>query len=129
MRTSAAEYLADRLRQSLGVRVRTDKPGTIQRMSSAHQSTCDLDEAEAAGRAAVALSLERRSDLMVTLVRDSDDPYRCSTGLAPLSAVANCQRALPTEFIDSPARGLTRAFERYALPLLGSPLPEFARLA
>jgi 6-phosphofructokinase 1 len=126
---SPAQHLASRLRERLGVRVRVDKPGTLQRMSAAHHSRCDLAEAEAAGATAVGLALEGRSDLMVTLVRESDDPYRCSTGTAPLAEIANHQRTLPPEFIASDGFGLTAAFERYARPLLGDPLPEYARLS
>jgi ATP-dependent phosphofructokinase / diphosphate-dependent phosphofructokinase len=126
---SPAQYLARLLRQHLRVRTRVDKPGTIQRMSIAHQSSSDRREAELAGAAAVALALAGRSDLMVTLTRESEQPYRCGTATAPLADIANLQRLLPDEFIAADGHSLTAAFERYALPLLGDPLPEYAIVA
>ena len=125
---SPAQYLALELRRQVGVRTRVDKPGTLQRSSAAHLSTTDLAEAEMAGRAAVRLALAGRSDLMVTLVREPGDPYRCSTGTAPLAEVANRQRTIPAEFIGSDGHSLTAAFEAYARPLIGDPLPEYAAL-
>jgi 6-phosphofructokinase len=126
---SPAEHIAFHLRRQLGVRVRVDKPGTLQRMSLAHVSLTDLAEAEAAGRAAVGLAAEGRTDVMVTLVRESDEPYRCGIGLAPLTEIANRQRNMPAELIAQDGRGPAAAFERYARPLLGEPLPQYARLA
>lgn len=126
---SPAVYLADEVRRRLGLRARVDKPGTIQRMSSAHQSTTDRLEAAMAGRAAVRLAIAGATDVMVTLVRESDEPYRCGTGLAPLGEVANHQRRLPPEFIAADGWGPSPTFERYARPLLGDPLPHYARLA
>jgi ATP-dependent phosphofructokinase / diphosphate-dependent phosphofructokinase len=125
---SPAQHLARLLRQHLGVRTRVDKPGTIQRMSIAHQSSSDRQEAEAVGAAAVAHALAGRSDVMVTLTRQSDEPYHCGTGTAPLATIANQQRLLPDELIGADGCSLTAAFERYARPLLGETLPEYASL-
>ena len=125
---SPAQYLARELRRQIGVRTRVDKPGTLQRSSAAHLSTTDLAEAEMAGRAAVGLALAGASDLMVTLVREPGEPYRCSTGTAPLAEVANRQRTIPAEFIGSDGHSLTAAFEAYARPLIGDPLPNYAAL-
>jgi 6-phosphofructokinase 1 len=125
---SPAQHLARAIRERLGLRARVDKPGTIQRMSSAHHSTTDLAEAEAAGAAAVRLAVAGRSGLMVTLVRESDAPYRCSTGTASLRQIANEQRRLPPELLGPDDRAPAEAFLRYARPLIGEPLPEYARL-
>jgi 6-phosphofructokinase len=125
---SPAQHLARRLRQHIGVRTRIDKPGTIQRMSIAHQSSSDRQEAELAGERAVAAALSGQSDLMVTLTREGDEPYACGTATAPLADIANLQRLLPDEFIAADGHSLTAAFSQYALPLLGEPLPEYASL-
>jgi 6-phosphofructokinase len=113
----------------LGLRSRYDKPGSLQRMSSLYTSSVDLAEAEEVGRAAVRRAVHGESDQMVTLVRDTDMPYRSHTGAAPLSDVANRQRLLPDEFLAVDMPATTEAFRRYALPLLGPhALPEYARL-
>jgi 6-phosphofructokinase 1 len=123
---SPAAYLCRRLRAELGVRARYDKPGTLQRMARALVSRVDEREAFAAGRAAVRAAARGQGGHMVTLRRDADEPYRCSTGLAPLAAVANRSRELPPEFRGpNAADPTTPAFAHYAEPLLGDPLPHY----
>ena len=112
----------------MGLRARYDKPGTIQRMSMALASPVDLAEAEAVGREGVRLALAGVSDRMVTLVRESDDPYRCGLGAAALTEIANTERHLPDAFIGADGRSLTPAFAAYARPLLGAAPPAYARL-
>ena len=80
------------------------------------------------GEAAVKAAAAGESDKMVTLVRESNDPYRCTTGLAPLEAVAHAEKRVPDEFISEEGNDITPAFLEYARPLLGGPLPSFVRL-
>src|SRR5262249_4838359 len=66
---------------------------------------------------------------MVTILRESESPYRSTMGLAPLAAVANQVKRLPPEFLTPDGHGISDAFRRYAQPLLGAPLPAYPRLA
>jgi 6-phosphofructokinase 1 len=125
---SPAQWLAQRLQSELGVRARFDKPGNIQRMSTAYVSVTDRAEAELVGRQAVKLATTGQSRVMVSLLRDPGPGYRVRTGTVPLEVVANQQRRLPDEFLAPDGRGLSQAFLTYATPLLGDPLPEFVRL-
>jgi ATP-dependent phosphofructokinase / diphosphate-dependent phosphofructokinase len=125
---SPAQWLSQRLQAELGVRVRFDKPGTIQRMATAYVSSTDRDEAELVGRRAVALAAEGVSQVMVTLERRAGPRYAVETGTAPLQLVANQQKQLPDAFTAASGNGLTEAFVAYATPLIGEPLPEFERL-
>jgi len=68
------------------------------------------------------------SGYMVTLVRQSNDPYRWTTGLARLEDVANAERLMPDEFLNAEGNNVTQAFLDYARPLIGPPLPPVARL-
>ncbi|HEY7909615.1 MAG TPA: hypothetical protein VIC60_12105, partial [Thermomicrobiales bacterium] len=89
----------------------------------------DLDEAEACGREAVRRAIAGESDRMVTIERLSDEPYAVRYGVTPLGGIANTVRSLPDAFIAPHGRGVTDAFRRYALPLLGpDPFPPFGRL-
>ena len=125
---SPAAYLTRVVTRELGLRARFDKPGTIQRMSMVLASRTDLDESYLAGRTAVRYALEGRSDQMVILVREPGDEYRCTTDSAPLVEIANVEKRLPPEFIAPEGNFVTPAFVRYAEPLIGGPLPEYARL-
>jgi 6-phosphofructokinase 1 len=125
---SPAQWLAQRLQAELGVRVRFDKPGTIQRMATAYVSTTDRSEAELVGREAVRLAAAGVSGVMVALRRSAGTIYHVETATVPLLTVANEQRRLPAAFVNAEGNGLTDAFVDYATPLIGEPLPELARL-
>jgi len=125
---SPAQWLAQHLQTELRVRVRFDKPGTIQRMATAYVSTTDRAEAELVGRQAVRLAAAGTSRVMVSLQRASSETYQVTTGQTPLQVVANQQKRLPAEYVNQQGNGLTDAFADYARPLIGEPLPDFFRL-
>jgi 6-phosphofructokinase len=125
---SPAQALSERLQAELRVRVRFDKPGTIQRMATGYVSTTDRAEAEQVGRAAVTLATAGTSGVMVTLERQTGPGYAVGTGTTALEMVANQQKRLPDEFITASGNGMTQAFVAYATPLIGEPLPEFQRI-
>ena len=124
----AGRHLAALTGTRLNVRVRYEKPGTIQRSMATSVSTTDASEAEMAGREAVRYAVQGATGQMVTLLRDSGEKYSCSTGLAPLDEVAGVVRRMPQEYIDTASYAVTRSFLDYARPLIGSPLPRFGRL-
>ncbi len=126
--SSPARFLCRLIASELGLRARFDKPGTIQRTAMAYASSTDLEEAYLAGRMAVRYALQGKSDCMVTLVREPGDGYRCFTGLAPLAKIANALKTLPDEYITPKGNFVTEAFLEYARPLIGDPLPTYARL-
>lgn len=119
-------YLCATIRRELGLRARYDRPNALHKVSSAHVSPVDRAEAEMVGAAAVAAALAGQSEQMVTLVREPGPTYRCTTGLAPLAAIAGRERRLPADFFAG--SDITDAFRAYALPLLGGPLPRYPRL-
>ena len=125
---SPAAYLCRLVARELGLRARFDKPGTIQRMSMALASATDLEEAYLVGQKAVQYAVEGRSDQMVTLVREQGSSYRCTTDSVPLAEVANVVKPLPSGFLNPEGNFVTQAYRDYALPLIGGPLMEYARL-
>ena len=126
--SGAAQYLVELVKQKLHLRARFDKPGDLQRMASNSISSSDRDEAYLVGKIGVQALLKGESDKMVTLQRLEQPTYACTTGLAELEQVANKQRLLPDEYLDANKTMVTQAFYKYALPLIGDPLPEPARL-
>jgi len=128
-RGGAADLLCQLVRGRLGLKARFDKAGTIQRVFMATASPVDVQEAALVGEIAVRHAVEGVTDRMVTLERVADEPYQCTTGLVELARVANQERLLPDEFLSPSGNDVTAAFIRYAAPLLGGPLPPYARLA
>jgi len=122
------DYLVNLIAEELRIKARFDKAGTIQRSSGIAQSGTDVAEAKMLGAAAVQRACESVTDQMVTLQRVSQKPYRCETALAPLADVANAERPVPDEFINEQGNYVTPAFLDYARPLIGGPLPAYARL-
>jgi 6-phosphofructokinase 1 len=125
---SAAWVLSQLVTKRLNLRSRVDQPGTLQRMSQAHQSEVDLIEAEECGRAAVRGALAGSSDQMVILERVEGPLYRSTIGLADLANIANVEKHLPLEFLNPAGNFITQAFVDYALPLIGGPLPQYVEL-
>ena len=135
----AAEALRAIVEERVGVKCRTQKPGTMQRSAMHFASATDVAEAYMAGAAAVKAALEGISGKMVSLVReDGDGQYRCTTGLVDLAKVANAEKPLPREYINEAGNGVTEAFLAYARPLIAGTaevelgddgLPVYARLA
>jgi len=128
-RGGVADLLCQLVSARLGLKARFDKAGTIQRVFMATASPVDVQEAALVGEMAVRHAVEGVTDRMVTLERVADEPYRCSTGLVELAKVANQERLLPDGFLAPSGNDVTAAFTRYAAPLLGGPLPPYARLA
>jgi 6-phosphofructokinase len=123
-----ASFLAEQVGRALGVKARYEKPGTLQRMCLALASPVDLQEAYAVGVEAVRLALHGQSAKMVALRRESSDVYRCLLEPVDLSLVANQHRTLPDAFLAGDPFTIAPAFRDYALPLIGPPLPRYARL-
>ena len=87
----------------------------------------DFEEAYAAGREAVGRAISGRSGEMVTIDRESNNPYSVTFGAAPLARVANHERPLPDEFISVNGMGVTEVFHDYIRPLIGE-LPQYTSL-
>jgi len=124
-----ADFLCGAIAENLSIKARFDKPGTIQRMSILAASPVDQEEAYLVGKRAVASAVDGVSGQMITLVRESNSPYRVTTGLAPLEEVANAEKTVPPEFINERGNFMTERYIEYARPLIGGPLPPYARLA
>jgi len=123
-----AEYLSQLVMSKLSLKARFDKPGTIQRVSMMMASKVDLKEAYNVGQAAVKQAIKGVTDKMVTLVRAPGKIYHCSTGLVALEKVANVTKAVPRNFINKEGNGMTDEYRRYAMPLIGDPLPKYVKV-
>jgi 6-phosphofructokinase 1 len=87
-------------------------------------SLTDVNEAYLCGQSAVQTAIKGISGKMVTLIRESDAPnYKCTAGLADLSAVANGEKILPRYFLDEQGTSITEKFKKYLAPLLQGQAP------
>jgi 6-phosphofructokinase 1 len=126
--SGVASYLSDLVVERLGIKSRFLRPVLIGRVFSACVADSDRSEALLVGKEAVRQLANGESGFMVTLERVSNRPYRCETGLVPLSDVANVEKLLPSIYINQAKNNITQEFFDYALPLIDGPLPPIARL-
>jgi 6-phosphofructokinase len=126
--SGAGQHLVNLVTQHLKLRARFDRPGDLQRMASQCISRTDQQEAYLVGQLGTRALLSGEHDKMVTLVRQHEPAYSCTTGLVDLAKIANEQRLMPHEYIDESKTMVTQAFYDYALPLIGDPLPHHAKI-
>ncbi|MFT4178837.1 MAG: 6-phosphofructokinase [Thermomonas sp.] len=121
-----ASHLAGRVKDALGYKVHWALPDYLQRSARHIASKTDLEQAMAAGRAAVECALAGQNAVMPVIVRDSDAPYRWHIDIAPLEQIANHEKTMPKGFIRKDGYGITAAARRYLSPLIaGEAFPPF----
>ncbi|MBN1126351.1 MAG: 6-phosphofructokinase [Sedimentisphaerales bacterium] len=118
-----AEVLKAVIEKEVGIKARFNKLGTNQRSAMHFASLTDVNEAYMVGQAAVQAALSGENGKMVTLVRESNSPYKCSTGLALLSDVANGESKVPRKYINAKGNGVTQAMLDYVRPLVQGQAP------
>lgn len=106
-------------------RVRADTFGYLQRCWP-DASPVDAKEARAVGKFAVGLARAGHMSGSVAIVRASTKPYRAGYKRIELKDVAAKTRHMPGEFILG-TNDVSRAFAKYALPLVGK-LPQMGRI-
>jgi 6-phosphofructokinase 1 len=122
-----ADLLCDEIKDKLGIkRVRGDTFGYLQRSFLGVVSDVDAREAREVGQRAVQFALLGDTNGSVAIRRIGD--YAIDLVLQPLESVAAKTRVMDDAFINAAANDVTPAFMDYLRPLLGSALPQAARL-
>lgn len=116
--SGTGRYLASLTSHVLGVKTRAVELSTLQRCASHIASATDLAEAYALGGAGVLAARDGATAKMCALARLDDQPYLAVTDLVDVADVANHERPVPNEWIDSDGMGVTDAFRHYAAPLI-----------
>ena len=132
-----AATLAATVKERTGAKVRGIELSLLQRCGAHIASETDIEESFMAGKAAVENAVAGITDKMVGFERGiRNGKYACKTKLLNLTDVANTEKKVPLEWINSKGNGVEQAFIDYVLPLIqGEPalpkedsLPRFARL-
>ncbi|MCH9023168.1 MAG: 6-phosphofructokinase [Planctomycetes bacterium] len=114
----AAAVVKAIIEKEVGIKARWNLLGTHQRSAMHCASLTDVEEAHLCGQMAVRCALNGENGKMITLVRESDSPYHCSTGVANLGDVANSEKKVPREFINDRGNHVTEALRDYVAPLM-----------
>jgi len=122
-----APIIAAMLRVALNVKVHWSVLDYVQRSARHLASATDVEQAYAAGKAAVEYALAGRSDVMPVIRRRSNKPYRWQIEPAPLAAIMNREKRLPRRFLSTDGWRLTAQGRAYFEPLIhGEAWPPFA---
>ena len=131
-----APMLVDIISKTLGYKCHWAVSDYLQRAARHIASETDVAQAYAVGQAAVELALEGKNEVMVTIKRESTEPYSWTTDSVPLNKVANVEKKMPRNFITRDGWGITKACRTYLLPLIqgedypayNNGLPQYAAL-
>ena len=122
-----APIIAAMLRTAQNVKVHWSVLDYVQRSARHLASATDVEQAYAAGKAAVEYALAGRSDVMPVIRRRSNKPYRWQIEPAPLAAIMNREKRLPRRFLSTDGWRLTAQGRAYFEPLIhGEAWPPFA---
>jgi len=125
--TSAAMMLHRMIHAAFGWRGEFQVCESLQMCAADRAEPGDVEEAYACGCRAAELAAQGTSGVMVSIVRQSSQPYRWALETAPLADVAVNAKPMPDQYISADGMDVTPACLEYLRPLVG-PLPEYVRL-
>jgi 6-phosphofructokinase 1 len=116
----AAEKLKQIVQGKLETKTRTVLLGYAQRAAEHCASLTDSNNAFACGEAAVRAAVAGESGSMVKIVRgaQSNGSVKWSTGLQPLSEIANVEHFIPRDWVSEDGFLPNEKFVEYARPLI-----------
>ena len=124
--SGCASTLCNIVAKETGLKTRAIEFSTLQRAAAHIASLTDINEAEAVGMRAVEEVNKGNTGMMVTLQRESNDPYKCVTDVFDIHDIANVEKKIPAEWIDEENHQMKDEFLKYARPLIiGELLPIF----
>ena len=116
--SGCASTLANIVAKETGLKTRAIEFSTLQRAASHIASLTDINEALSVGERAVEEVFNGNTGMMVTLDRKSDNPYTCETGVFDIHDIANVEKKIPVEWIDTDNHQMKDEFIKYARPLI-----------
>lgn len=113
-----ARCLASALKAEFGCKTRVIELASLQRCAGHLTSRVDITEAYQVGGSAVKAAFDGITGMVVTLVRNSNDPYICTTGLHDVREIANIEKKVPMEWIIHDGTYVSDEVVRYISPLI-----------
>ncbi|WP_244834760.1 6-phosphofructokinase [Clostridium sp. BJN0001] len=106
------------LESEITSRVKVLELGILQRCSMHSASLTDINESFDAGYNALLAANNNESGKMVSIVRESENPYKASYSLIDADKVANKIRYFPKEWINKDQNNISKEAEDYFIPLI-----------
>lgn len=115
--------LASIIISDLGIASRDIAFGTTQRAGAHLQSLTDVTEAIEVGSVAVRALCEKKTGLMVVILRKDTEEYEVEYDLKPLRLCANVEKKIPREWINEEGNQVNENLIKYILPLINGEHP------
>ena len=112
------KHLESTVRTEIGCKVRSIELNVMQRCSSHLGSKTDIDEAEEIGAAGIRCALSGETGKVLVFRRIEDVPYTVVIETADAGDVANQEKFLPKNYINSAGNNIRRFALNYFLPLI-----------
>ena len=116
--SGCATTLANIVAKETGLKTRAIEFSTLQRAASHLASLTDINEAETVGERAVEEVTKGNTGMMVTLNRIKEKQYTCKASVYDIHDIANIEKKVPIEWIDTKKKQMKQEFIKYAKPLI-----------
>ena len=120
--SGCASTLANIVAKETGLKTRAIEFSTLQRAATHLASLTDINEAEEVGMKAVIEANNGQTGMMVVLERTNSNPYTCTTNTYDIHNIANVEKKVPMEWINTETNQMTEEFINYAKPLINGEL-------
>ena len=116
--SGSAVTLANIINKETGLKTRAIELSTLQRAATHMASLTDINEALGSGAAAVEAVFRGETGEMATIIRKNNNPYEVSYEVYDIHNIANVEKKVPLEWIDSANKQMKQEYLDYALPLI-----------
>lgn len=116
--SGCASTLANLVAARTGLKTRAIEFSTLQRAATHIASLTDINEAIEVGKKAVEEANNGTTGKMVIIERVEGSSYQSSTSIYEIDAIANVEKKVPIEWIDTENNTLKDEFIEYARPLI-----------
>ena len=124
--SGCASTLANIVAKETGLKTRAIEFSTLQRAASHLSSLTDINEAEMVGMKGVEEAYNGKTGMMVVMERENTKNYSIKTSVYDIHDIANVEKKVPLEWINTKTNQLNKEFINYAKPLInGELLPIF----
>jgi len=114
----AGNVISQMIKDELKLKVHNALLDYCQRSGRHIASQVDVSQAIACGVKAVKLAEQEYTGKMVTIVRESNDPYQWTTDYTDIENIANVEKLLPDDYISEDGMHITEDFKIYCEPLI-----------
>lgn len=114
--SGSAKVVESILKTKFGVKTRSVELNVLQRCSAHFSSLTDLNESIEIGKAGAAAAFEGKSGIVMGFERTGD--YKTNIISNDVSGIANLEKIVPDNFMNSTHNDVTEAFINYCRPLI-----------